>query len=285
MTLSVDHGHTQAVTPLQGKKVLVTRPQERASRFAGLLREHGAEPIEVPTIQIVPPLSWDPLDRAIAALLSYDWLVFTSVTGVQAFFSRLALQHLPPEHVQHPQLCAIGPETAKALQTQGCHVEVVPQEYRAEAAAEAMAAFPLTGRRVLLCRAAIARDVLPRALTASGAHVDVVEAYRTVLPTDGFDPDVRQRLAHGDIDVVTFTSSSTVTNFATLMGEIDLSRLLGDALVACIGPVTAETAQAYGLKPTVIATEYTIPGLTRAIVGYFGGSQHALSDLSSASPA
>lgn len=273
MTTPVNQGYAQATAPLQGKTILVTRPRERASRFAALLRTYGAEAIEVPTIQIVPPTSWDPLDRALAALASYDWVVFTSVTGVQAVLSRLALQQASLLGRAQPQLCAIGPETARALQTHGLHVEVMPQEYRAEAVVEAMAPFPLEGRRVLLARAAIARDVLPRALAARGAHVDAVEAYRTVLPTDGFDPEVRRRLARGDIAVVTFTSSSTVTNFATLMGDMDLSSLLRGVVVACIGPVTAETAQAFGLTPAVVATEYTIPGLTRAIVEHFQGAQ------------
>jgi uroporphyrinogen III methyltransferase/synthase len=271
MIVPVNQGYTQAATPLRGKTILVTRPRERASRFAALLRDYGAEPIEVPTIQIAPPTSWDPLDRAIADLSSYDWLVFTSVTGVQAFFARLALQQTPGVDMPPLQLCAIGPETARALQTYGLHVKIMPQEYRAEAVVEAMAAFPLAGRRVLLCRAAVARDILPRALAARGAHVDVVEAYRTVLPTEGFDPEVRQRLAQGHIAVVTFTSSSTVANFATLLGDVDLSSLLRDTVVACIGPVTAETARAYGLTPTVVATEYTIAGLTRAIVEYMQG--------------
>lgn len=275
MTRPVDHTSVKASAPLQGKRILVTRPRAQASRFAALLREHGAEPVEVPTIQIAPPASWAPLDRAIAALSSYDWLVFTSVNGVQAFFSRLAQQPSPPAPAPRPKLCAIGPATADALQTHGWQVEVMPREYRAEAVVEAMAALPLEGRRLLLCRAAVARDILPRALAARGAQVDVVEAYRTVLPADGFDPEVRQRLTRGDIAVVTFTSSSTVTNFAALMGEADLPQLLRHTVVACIGPVTAATARAYGLAPAVVATEYTIPGLTRALVEYFAGTAAA----------
>lgn len=261
----------QPLTPLRGKKILVTRSREQASRFAALLRELGAEPIELPTIQIAPPVSWEPLDRAIAVLTSYHWLVFTSVNGVRAFFSRLERQRVPPADVQRLRLCAIGPETAKALRAHGLRVEVMPQEYRAEAVVEAMAVFPLEGRRILLARAAVARDILPRALAAHGADVDVVEAYRTVLPTDAVDPEVRQRLARGDIAVITFTSSSTVTNFAALMEDIDLSQLLRHVVVACIGPVTAETAQAYGLMPAIVARDYTIPGLAQAIVEYYRG--------------
>jgi len=267
----ISQSGAQTPAPLRGKKILVTRAREQASRFAALLRELGAEPIELPTIQIAPPVSWEPLDRAIAVLTSYHWLVFTSVNGVRAFFSRLERQRVPPADVKRLRLCAIGPETAKALQAHGLRVEVMPQEYRAEAVIEAMAAFPLEGRRILLARAAVARDILPRALAAHGAHVDVVEAYRTVLPTDAVDPEVQQRLARGDIAVITFTSSSTVTNFAALMGDIDLPQLLRHVVVACIGPVTAETAQAYGLMPAIVASDYTIPGLAEAIVDYYRG--------------
>lgn len=267
----ISQSGARSPTPLQGKKILVTRSREQASRFAALLRELGAEPVELPTIQIAPPVSWEPLDRAIAVLTSYHWLVFTSVNGVRAFFARLEHQHVSPADVQRLRLCAIGPETAKALQAHGLRVEVMPQEYRAEAIVEAMAAFPLEGRRILLARAAVARDILPRALAAHGAHVDVVEAYRTVLPTDAVDPEVQQRLARGDIAVITFTSSSTVTNFAALMGDIDLPQLLRHVVVACIGPVTAETAQAYGLLPAIVASDYTIPGLAQAIVDYYRG--------------
>jgi uroporphyrinogen III methyltransferase / synthase len=257
--------------PLRGKKILVTRPREQASRFAALLREYGAEPVEVPTLQIVPPSSWEPLDRAIATIRSYDWLVFTSVNGVQAFFGRFDQQRGQLADLHRLQLCAIGPETAKSLRQRGLQVGVVPTEYRAEAVVEALADFPLHGRRILIPRAAVARDILPRALTARGADVDVVEAYRTVLPSAALAPEVRRLLEQRAIAVVTFTSSSTVTNFAALVGESDLPHLLWEVVVACIGPITAETARSYRLTPTIVATEYTIPALARAIVAYFEG--------------
>jgi uroporphyrinogen III methyltransferase / synthase len=256
---------------LLGKKILVTRPREQASRFAALLREYGAEPVEVPTIQIIPPSSWEPLDRAIVALRSYEWLVFTSVNGVQAFFGRFDQQQGQLADLQGLKLCAIGPETAKYLRQRGLQVEVVPTEYRAEAVVEALAAFPLRGCRILIPRAAVARDILPRALAVHGADVDVVEAYRTVLPTAALAPEVRRLLEQRAIAVVTFTSSSTVTNFTALVGESDLPSLLREVIVACIGPITAETARSYGLMPTIVATEYTVPALARAIVEYFEG--------------
>jgi uroporphyrinogen III methyltransferase/synthase len=272
MTLSTHETSAVASQVLHGKRILVTRPRHQASRFSTLLREHGGTPVEVPTIQIAPPSSWEALDRAIAALSSYDWLVFTSVNGVQSFFTRIEQQQ-SPTNVQTLKCCAIGPETARQLRARGMQVEVMPTEYRAEAAVEAMAAFPLQGARVLLPRAAAARDVLPQALAACGARVDVVEAYRTVLPDEALEADVRQLFTQRQIDVVTFTSSSTVTNFAALAPEPDLSALLGDVLVACIGPITAETVRSYGVTPTIVAQDYTIPGLTRAIVEYFQGVQ------------
>jgi len=258
---------------LSGKKILITRSREHASRFAALLREHGAEPIEVPTIQSVPPRSWEPLDHALAAIRTYDWLIFTSVTGVQAFFARFDAHGGQFTKLQGLNVCAIGPATANALRARGIEVDVMPHEYRAEAIVESLSTLPIAGKHLLIPRAAVARDVLPQALAACGARVDVVEAYRTVLPSDSLAPDTRKLIAQGAIDVVTFTSSSTVTNFVTLMGEAGLPQLLRAAVIACIGPITADTARSYGLAPTIVSDEYTIPGLARAIVGYYEGIQ------------
>jgi uroporphyrinogen III methyltransferase / synthase len=275
MTMSADQRPLRTAKPLLGKKILITRPRERASRFVELLREYGAEPIEVPTIQIVPPTSWEPLDRALAAIHTYQWLVFTSVTAVQAFFGRFEAQHRTLMDLQGLSIGAIGPATADELRGRGVQVDVIPSEYRAEAVVDSMATFPLQGTRVLIPRAAVAREVLPTALTARGAQVDVVEAYRTVLPSAGLAPDMWRLFEQGAIDAVTFTSSSTVTNFVTLLGEAELPALLRDTVVACIGPITAETARAYGLTPTIVAHEYTVPALARAIVEYFQGATGA----------
>ncbi len=269
MTMSADQRPPRTAKPLLGKKILITRPRERASRFAALLREEGAEPVEVPTIQIVPPTSWEPLDRALMALHTYQWLVFTSVTGVQAFFGRFQAQNRLPEDLRGLSICAIGPATADELRGRGVQVAVMPSEYRAEALVESLSAFPLQDTRVLIPRAAVARDILPRALAERGAQVDVVEAYRTVLPSVDLAPDICRLFEQGAIDAVTFTSSSTVTNFVTLLGEGDLPQLLRNTVVACIGPITADTARSYGLIPTIVAEEYTVPALARAIVEYF----------------
>jgi uroporphyrinogen III methyltransferase/synthase len=145
----------------------------------------------------------------------------------------------------------------------------MPSEYRAEAVVESLAASSLENTRVLIPRAAVARDVLPRALAQHGAHVDVVEAYRTVLPSADLSPHLAQLFEQGAIAAVTFTSSSTVTNFVTLMGDGDLQHLLRDTVVACIGPITADTARSYGLTPTIVASEYTVPAMAQAIVEYF----------------
>lgn len=271
MTISTGQTPSQLARPLLGKKILITRPRQQASRFAALLREHGAEPVEVPTIQIVPPHSWEALDRAVAGIHAYDWLIFTSVHGVRAFVERWDARQRPYTELRGRKVCAIGPATAKELEVRGIGVDVIPHEYRAEAVVESLAAFPMTGRQILIPRAAVARDVLPRALAARGAKVDVVEAYRTVLPADGLAPDLRQLLEQHAIDVVTFTSSSTVTNFALLVGEVDLPQLLRGVVIACIGPVTADTAQTCGLTPMIVPHEYTIPAFTRAIVDFFQG--------------
>jgi uroporphyrinogen III methyltransferase / synthase len=269
MTMSTNQNPPQPTQPLLGKKILITRPRQQASRFAALLREYGAEPIEVPTIQLVPPSSWEPLDRSIADIRSYDWLIFTSVHGVQTFFERFEAQQRPLTDLQEHKICAIGPATAQELQTRGVSVDVMPSEYRAEAVIEALSDLPLEGSRMLIPRAAVARNVLPRALTARGAHVEVVEAYRTILPATDLESDTWQLLEQRAIDVVTFTSPSTVTNFARLTGEANLSQLLREAVVACIGPITADTVRSYSLTPMIVPHEYTIPALARAIVEYF----------------
>jgi uroporphyrinogen III methyltransferase / synthase len=273
MTRSTDQQRPQVSQPLSGKTILITRAREHASRFAALLREYGAEPIEVPTIQSAPPSSWEPLDRALAGIRAYDWLIFTSVTGVQAFFARFEAHGGQLTDLQGLNVCAIGPATANALRACGIEVDVMPPEYRAEAVVESLCTLPITGKRLLMPRAAVARDVLPRALDACGAHVDVVEVYRTVLPSESLAPDTRRLIAQGAIDVVTFTSSSTVTNFVTLLGEADLPQLLRAALIACIGPITADTVRSYGVTPTIVSDEYTIPGLVQAIVRYYEGIQ------------
>lgn len=250
--------------PFYGRRILVTRARDQLAEFTRRLEILGAEVVEFPTIEIVPAGSAADLDRAAAEVDRYDWVAFTSANGVAFFFDRLAAQGGDARRLGRARLAAIGPQTAAALHARGLRADVVPGEYRAEALAAAFAAEPLGGKRVLLPRAAGARPVLPDTLRQLGAIVDEVEAYRAVRP-EAVPDGVRERLARGEIDVVTFTSSSTVTNFAALLGAQELPELLGQARVACIGPVTAETARQLGLRVAVVASHYTVAGLTEAI--------------------
>jgi uroporphyrinogen III methyltransferase/synthase len=251
---------------LSGRRVVVTRARAQASAFTRALEALGAEAIEFPTIEIAPPESYRELDNAISNIESYDWIIFTSVNGVDFFSARLK----GPKVALNGKLraAAIGPETAKAVEALGLRPEVVPEEYRAEAILGKLRPVEMRGRRVLVPRAAEARDVLIRTLRDWGAHVDVVEAYRTVAPKSDPAP-LRARFGAGEIDVTTFTSSSTVKNFGTIFGPADLPRLLAQTAVACIGPITEETAKGLGIRVDVVAKDYTIVGLTDAIVEYF----------------
>lgn len=252
--------------PLSGRRIVVTRARAQAGAFTRALEALGAEAIEFPTIEIAAPKSYRGLDDAIANIAVYDWIVFTSVNGVEHFSARLKLL----KRIMNGQLraAAIGPETAKAVQALGLHPEVVPEEYRAEAILGKLKPEEMRGRKVLVPRAAEARDVLIRTLRDWGAEVDIVEAYRTVAPAADPAP-MRARLLSGEIDMVTFTSSSTVKNFSTIFGAGDLPQLLARTAVACIGPITQQTAEDIGMRVDVVAAEYTIAGLADAIVQYF----------------
>jgi len=255
-------------SPLAGKRILITRAREQSGDFATLLKELEAEVIEFPTIEIVPPLSWKELDQAISRLRTYDWVIFTSANGVIFFWQRLREKgksnHLPPSL----KVCAIGPATANQLKKRGVPVHRIPKEFIAESILEGFQKLPVKGKRILLARAKKARDILPKGLRKMGAEVDVVEVYRTVKPKGG-SKKLKQLLEEGRIDVVTFTSSSTVNHFAELLKKEELRKLLKGIAIASIGPVTAKTARERGLKVQVQPKQYTIPGLTQAIAQYF----------------
>ncbi len=249
--------------PLLGRRVLVTRAREQASVLSERLMELGAEPIEFPVIQVVPPEDYSPLDGAIRQLSCYGWIVFTSVNGVKAFVGRLRAQGMDVRALGGLKLCAIGPATAAELSQYCLNVDFVPQRYVAEAIVQGIG--DVAGQRILLPRADIARGALATGLVEAGAEVDEVVAYRTVL-ADSPDENVKDMLLSGEIGIVTFTSSSTVRNFATMMRGRDLAEILKGAMVACIGPVTAKTARALGIRVDVVAEEYTIEGLISALV-------------------
>lgn len=249
--------------PLFGRKVLVTRARDQASTLSQMLRECGAEPIEFPVIRITPPESFAELDAALGRVEDYDWLLFTSANSVRAVIARLKELDGDIRWLKGPKIGVIGPRTAEVLTDLSITVDFMPAEFVAESV---VAQFPddPKGKRILILRAAEARELLPEKLQEKGAQVDVVHAYRTVAEKSHSEP-VCDLLASGEISFVTFTSSSTVTNFLKLIGDISISK---DTRIACIGPITAQTARENGLQPDIVAEEYTAGGLVRAIVEY-----------------
>jgi len=261
--------------PLFGKKIVVTRAREQASEFLGGLALLGAECVEFPTIEVMPPKSWDALDQAIEALDSYQWLLFTSVNGVKFFLKRLQALGKDVRDLKGLKIGAIGPKTAETWSSFGIKPDLVPDEFLAEAVVECFKRLgTLKGIKVLLPRAARAREVLPAELRNMGADVDVVPAYQTIRP-DHDTGLVKEMLKNGSIDMVTFTSSSTVENFVEMF-KVESERLqqwMTHVAVACIGPITAKTAQRKGLSVDLIPSEYTIEAFTHSILQYFAETQ------------
>jgi uroporphyrinogen III methyltransferase/synthase len=243
--------------PLAGRRIVVTRAAAQGGALAAGLRALGAEVIEFPAIEIRPAADQAPLEAAIANLDQYDWLIFTSANGVRFFFEWRKGTVKP----LRPRLCAIGPATRRALETLGLNVDLMPRAYVAESLVEAFAGHDLAGKRVLLPRAAVARDVVPEALRARGAVVDVVEAYRTGAPADAARR-AREIFGAAKPDWITFTSSSTVRNFLAAAGR----DALAGVRVASIGPVTSATLVEAGITVDAEAAVYTTEGLVEAIV-------------------
>jgi uroporphyrinogen-III synthase len=249
---------------LASLRVVVTRPIDQAEELCNRLRALGAEPVLFPTITIAPPEAGGPLDQAIARLADYDWIVFTSVNGVEQFWKRLEKVGAHGRAPLRPtglsayrgKIAAIGPATAEAVCQRGASVQLIPAEYRAEAILGEIG--DVAGLRILLPRADIARPALANGLRLMGALVDDVPAYRTV---PGAPPPAAFNALREGVDVITFTSSSTVRNFVSLTKDLDY----GNPLIACIGPVTADTARELGLRVDVMAQEYTVDGLLDAL--------------------
>lgn len=289
-----------AAYPLSGVRVLVGRARHQAGALSSELRKLGATVLEIPFIEIRKPRSFRPLDSALQNLASYDWLILTSVNGVEAMWERLAKLRIPicctnreghdfsraDKHRKgdsalaaeghHLHIAAIGPATKKAIEQHGIKLDVVPKEYIAESVVRSLRR-RVKGKRVLLVRAKVARDVIPRELRRAGAHVDVVEAYETVVPEYS---RTRLRTALNNPrrrpHVVTFTSSSTVKNFVELLGARGKRTSLNGILTASIGSVTSSTLRALRLTVDIAAKEFTIPGLVKAIVAAIADG--ALSD-------
>jgi len=258
--------------PLFGHRIVVTRSREQAGELVEMLEDRGAEAIQTPTIRIAAPEDYEALDRACAEAGGFDWIVFTSANAVDAFFGRLLL-HADVRELKGVRLCAIGASTAQRIARFGVRADLVPDESRAEGVFEALkAAGPLPGVRVLLPRADIAREVLSDQLREAGATVTEAVAYRTVVAGGerDSDHDIYRMLLDRQIDAVTFTSASTVRNFAEMLGEEQAADLLNATVVAAIGPVTAEAAQQLGIQVTVVPKKYTVPDLVDALVEHFG---------------
>ncbi len=252
--------------PLFGKTVVVTRARAQASVLTEKLEAQGAKVIEVPAIKIVPAADYAQLDNAIAALDTYKWLVFTSANGVEYFFDRLLLAKKDARALAGVKLAAIGSATADALAKRGLVADLIPSAFKAEELAEALTGQITAGDKILIARAKVAREVLPESLRKIGADVTIATAYETVADCDNKD-ELVEALESGEADVVTFTSSSTVTNLLDVLG--DKKDLLNKAALAAIGPVTADTLKKHGLTPAINATEYTIDGLMTAIEEYY----------------
>jgi len=253
--------------PLFGKTVVVTRKGDQAESMIERLRELGAEPFFFPTIEIVAPDDWAPLDEALNHLSRYDGLIFTSVNGVRFFSQRLKEIQQDIRNLKGVRIFTIGPKTAEAVRDLGICVDVVPDDFVAESLIESIGKENINGKRFLIPRATVAREVLPEKLREMGAQVDVAPAYQTILPSLKSDT-LAKRLKSGDIQVLTFTSSSTVKNFLTLTGE-SLIPQIKNTRIACIGPITAKTAEDAGLTVDIIPKEYTVSSLLDAIEDYY----------------
>jgi len=255
--------------PLFGKRVMTTRAQEQVVEFSQLLMAYGAEPVELPTILLVPPATWKAVDETIGRINQFDWLIFTSVNGVTPFMQRAQANGKDARVFAKLRIGCIGPRTAQELEQYGLKADLIPDEYQAEGIIAALAKEGVRGSRVLIPRAEVAREILPDQLRELGAQVEVVPVYRTIVPKVDVEP-LKQQFQEGRIDVVTFTSSSTVRNFIELLGGAEAARhLVAQTVVACIGPITAKTAEEYGLAVTIMPVENTVPALAEAIAKHY----------------
>jgi uroporphyrinogen III methyltransferase/synthase len=252
--------------PLAGKRILVTRPRAQAADLCEKLAALGAIPIQFPTIEIAPMDDHTALDQAMARLADYQWVIFTSVNGVSAFWQRLEVAQKDSTALDGIRVAAIGPATARSLEKRGIAAQFIPSEYVAEAIIAGIG--DVRGQRILLPRADIAREALADGLRQMGATVDEIAAYHTLIAgaQDPATRDIRAMLERGQIDAITFTSASAVRGFVqSLISNLQYSI----PAVACIGPITAQTVRELGLTVNVTATEYTMDGLAAALVKYF----------------
>lgn len=259
--------------PLAGRTIVVTRAASQAGEFVTELERYGAKVIICPTIEIAEPESYERLDEAIDHLYGYDWLIFTSANAIEYFLRRLNARGVKVEELDEIKVCGIGQPSADKLRDAHVHVDVIPSQSKAEGVFDALSEFvggteQLHGLNILLPRAAVARDYLPKALEDAGARVDVVTAYRTIVP-ENVDRGRLSAMLAGSADCIAFTSSSTVKNLALLFDTHDLSKVLSGLTIACIGDVTAATAEEYGLQVQIQPAQSTVKDLARAIADYY----------------
>ncbi|GGA41044.1 uroporphyrinogen III methyltransferase [Kroppenstedtia guangzhouensis] len=253
--------------PLFGRRILVTRAKGQNQSMAEKIRRIGGEVVEFPTVEIRPPRQQERLDQALRHLETYDWVIFTSVNGVDFFFRHLKRLNIDIRQMHRARLAAVGPQTAQALEGKGLWVDILPEAYKAENLIEALKPHVRPGETVLLPRANIARKLLATELTACGCQVTDVDVYDTVPGSQGIG-EVAGMLKREDLHFLTFTSSSTVRNFAKALSTVESGwkSLLDGVRVVCIGPITAQTAEQYGVKVDAIAETYTVDGLIDAII-------------------
>lgn len=259
--------------PLAGRTVVVTRAASQAGEFVAELESYGAKVIVCPTIEIAEPESYERLDEAIDHLYGYDWIIFTSANAIDFFLRRLNTRGVKVEDLDEIKVCAIGQASADKLRDAHVHVDVVPSQAKAEGVFAALSEYVggdeyLHGLNILLPRAAVGRDYLPKALEATGARVDVVTTYRTVVP-ENLDRGRLSAMLAGSADCIAFTSSSTVKNLALLFDTHDLSKILPGVTIAVIGDVTAATAAEHGLKTDIIPGQSTVKDLAKSIADYY----------------
>jgi len=253
--------------PLAGKRVLVTRAAHQAGKLSDGLRALGVEPVEVAVIEIRPPSDFAPVDRALRSLSEYDWLVLTSANTVHAFADRAASLGLSLAATSHLKVAAVGEATATAARNAGLTVELVPESYFAESLAEILAE-QVHGKKVLLARAAVARDVIPDAVRAAGASVDVIDAYRNVMPESA--PALLREALQKGIAAAAFTSSSTVTHLADAARQAGIAFPFAGVAAISIGPITSQTLRDLGWEPAAEATQSDVPGLIQAVAQVLG---------------
>jgi uroporphyrinogen III methyltransferase/synthase len=256
------------VGTLTGRTVLVTRAPGQAGEFSKLLRERGASVVEVPTIEIVPPASWDGADRAIERLPGYDWLILTSTNAVDWFLRRVRELRGDLSCLAGVRICAVGPKTRQAIEAAGLAVSFQPSVFRAEGLIEEAGEGAWSGARVLFPRAAEGRDVIPDEMRRVGAALDLVTVYRTV-PSPAGRERLRELLSAGTLDAATFASGSAVRSFVALLEPAQIAGIAGRVAVACIGPVTADEARAAGLPVDILAKEATLASLAEALEEHF----------------